>query len=128
MLRAVMTDGEPREDEGTSGAPPSSEVARPRKESRGRRAKARTTDEPPKPLPGGGTPDGEKLREAFRAFEVGDFARVRARTRELEKAADPAVREAAAELAARVAVDPIAVVLMLACAAVLVSVAYVWVF
>lgn len=96
-----------------------------KKKKKGKGAEAAPKSEP---LPGAGTSAGDKLREAVRAFEAGDYARVRARTRELESAADPRVREAAAELAGRVAVDPVQLVVILACAAVLVAIAYVWVF
>lgn len=94
----------------------------------GKRSKKRKKEAPPpKPLPGAGTPDGEKLREAVRAFEVGDYVRVRARVADLRKAEDPAIREVAQDLAARIAIDPVQVVVMLACAAVLAAIAYVWV-
>src|SRR5262245_23906691 len=82
----------------------------------------------PPPLPGAGTPDGETLRKAARAFEVGDYALVRRLCAELENAADPSVRDAARDFAARIAIDPVQVVIVLACAAVLVTIAYVWVF
>jgi len=78
-------------------------------------------------LPGAGTPDGDRLREAFRSLEVGDYRRVRARCDELPRARDRGVREAAAELRARTTVDPVQVVVVLACAAFLATIAYVWV-
>jgi hypothetical protein len=90
-------------------------------------AKKKTEPTPPAPVPGRGTSDGDALRQALVAFDAGDHAAVRALTRRLEKADDPAVREAAAKLAARIAIDPIQVVVLAACAAVLFTIVYVWV-
>jgi len=59
------------------------------------------------PLPGEGTPDGARLREASAAFESGDHALVRAHVRALSGASDPKVADAAAALGRKVAVDPI---------------------
>ncbi|HEY8431640.1 MAG TPA: hypothetical protein VIL20_24840 [Sandaracinaceae bacterium] len=98
-----------------------------KKKKKGSKTKKGAAAREPVPLPGAGTPDGDKLREAMRAFEVGDYARVRARTRELASASDPKVREAAADLAERIAIDPVQVVVILACAAVLATIVYVWV-
>lgn len=108
-------------------APPAAPEAKKKKKKKDRAADAAAAKKL-EPLPGAGTPDGDKLREAMRAFEVGDYARVRARTRELAGAGDPKVREAAAALASRIAIDPVQVVVILACAAVLVTIALVWVF
>ena len=81
----------------------------------------------PKPIPGRGTPDGDTLREALKAFDAGDYAAVREITGRLTKAEDAAVRDAAADLAARVAVDPIQIVVLAACAAVLGTIISLWV-
>ena len=96
-------------------APPSSEAEA-----------AKKKDAPP-PLPGAGTPEGARLREAHRLFEVGDFAAVRRLCGELERADDAAVRENAQELARRTTVDPVQVVVVLACAAVFAAIVWVWV-
>ncbi len=80
------------------------------------------------PLPGAGTPDGNLLRRAFRAFDVGDYALVRAELPALEKAEDAAIRDAAADLKQRISIDPVQVVVILACALVLATIVYVWVF
>lgn len=123
-----MADPEkPRETSAES--PPPEEAARPapRKKKAAKSKGEAKAAEAPKPIPGAGTPEGRKLREALRAAEVGDHVRLRRLTRELEEAPDPAVREAAAELAERVAIDPVQVVVFLACAAVLATIAYVWV-
>lgn len=141
MLRAPMADpehdaDEPRDDESAAERPDEASAEahaeqapgaakRPRKN---KKKKGKKAEDAPKPIPGAGTPDGDKLREALRAFEVGDYARVRARARDLEGASDPAVREAAAELAARISVDPVQIVVIGACAAVLAAIAYVWIF
>ncbi len=136
-----MSAEEQSEPEAEAAAEPPPERPKKRKKAKGRKAAAsergaasedgaaaaKEAAPTAATLPGAGTSAGEKLREAHRAFEVGDSARVRARTRELETAADPAVREAAADLAARIAIDPVQIVVVLACAAVLAAIVYVWV-
>ncbi len=83
---------------------------------------------PPKPIPGRGTPDGDRLREAHHAFDAGDHAAVRRITRALiEKTEDAEIRQAAEVLASRIAIDPIQVVVLAACAAVLFTIIWVWV-
>jgi len=79
------------------------------------------------PLPGAGTPDGDKLRDAHRAFEVGDYAQVRRTTRSLADASDPDVTKAASELRARTEVDPIQIGVLLGCLVLLVFLTYVYV-
>jgi hypothetical protein len=81
----------------------------------------------PKPLPGLGTPDGEKLARALRAFEAGNYALVRTLTIELEQAADPEVKEYAKGLRRRIDVDPIQIVVLVACLALFLVIAYVYV-
>lgn len=117
-----MADAEePREPEAARTDEPAATRTKPKKK------KKRVEDAKPAPLPGAGTPDGDKLREAFRAFDAGDYRHVRACLRELERAEDPAVRDAAAELLARISIDPVQVGVVLACAVVLATIAYVWV-
>lgn len=60
-------------------------------------------------LPGEGTEDGARLREAFVAFESGDFAGVRRLAGGLAGSREPDVARVAKELATRVGVDPVAV-------------------
>ncbi|HJL17144.1 MAG TPA: hypothetical protein RMH99_15870 [Sandaracinaceae bacterium LLY-WYZ-13_1] len=91
------------------------------------RADENERKKPPPPLPGAGTRDGEKLREAFRAFEVGDYRRARSRVAELVDAEDAEVREVALDLHERMSVDPVQVVVIVACAAVLFTIVYVWI-
>ncbi|MEC7522018.1 MAG: hypothetical protein VYE22_19185 [Myxococcota bacterium] len=79
------------------------------------------------PLPGAGTREGTKLREAVRAFEAGDFRKVRDRCRDLADAEDAEVRAAAEALRSRIDVDPVQVVVVLACFAVVAAIAYVWI-
>ena len=69
----------------------------------------------PAPLPGQGTPGGDRLREAHAAFDRGDFRRVREVTSELAGAGDRDVAEAAAALALAVKVDPTAIGVLVAC-------------
>lgn len=130
MLRAAMSaPDEPRErdaEEASLDAPPQA-APRPSTKKKPKKKAKKSAEEAPKPIPGAGTPEGDKLREALRAFEVGDHARARARARDLESASDPAVREAAAELLERISIDPVAVIVMLACAAVLGTIIYVWI-
>lgn len=83
-------------------------------------------NEPP-PLPGPGTPDGTKLREAHRAFDAGNYARVRELCRALESSEVPGVADAARDLFRRTTVDPAQIVVMVACAAVLAAIVWVWV-
>lgn len=92
------------------------------------RAMTEPAEENPAPaIPGDGTPEGDLLREALHAFDAGNYALVRARTRALADAKDAGVRAAAADLESRIAVDPIQVVVVLACAAVLFAIIWHWV-
>jgi hypothetical protein len=120
MLRPAMADPEPQDEPAAEADAPPSDTKRERK---------RRTKEKPAPtrLPGAGTPDGDKLREAVRAFEVGDYARVRARVADLKKAEDPAIRAVAEDLGARIDVDPLQIVVILICALVLAMIVYKWV-
>ena len=71
--------------------------------------------ESPPALPGPGTPEGERLREAHAAFDRGDFRRVREVTSELAAAGDRDVVAAAAALALAVKADPTAIGVLVAC-------------
>jgi hypothetical protein len=118
MLRAAMADAEPPRDAPAAESP----------EAKAPRGKKRKKEKPaPVPLPGAGTPDGEKLREAVRAFEVGDYARVRSRVADLKKSDDPAVRAVAEDLSTRIDTDPIQIAVILICAIVLAILVYKWV-
>ncbi|MEZ4336708.1 MAG: hypothetical protein R3B82_08780 [Sandaracinaceae bacterium] len=91
-------------------------------------AKKKKGPPPPAPIPGLGTPDGDTLREAIHAFDAGDHAAVRRITRDLiAKTEDAEIRKAAEALAEKIAVDPIQIVVLAACAAVLFTIVYVWV-
>jgi len=81
----------------------------------------------PGELPGQGTREGSKLREAHRAFDAGDFRMVRQRCDELRDAEDPEVRAAAEALRSRTDVDPVQVVVVLACFALVGAIATVWI-
>lgn len=83
--------------------------------------------ERPEPLPGAGTPEGERLAEAHAAFEVGDYRRVRALCDALAEAPQEEVARAARELRRRTEVDPVQVGVILACLALFVILAYMYV-
>jgi len=95
---------------------------------RKKRKKKKKAKEQAPARPGAGTADGELLADAEAAFERGDYVLVRKRTRELVNASDPEVKAAAADLAARIAIDPVQVGIVVACAIVLAIIVYVWVF
>lgn len=81
----------------------------------------------PPPLPGAGTPEGERLADAHHAFEVGDYARVRAVCGPLREARLEAVARAARDLDARTRVDPVQVAVLCACLLFFLGIAYVYV-
>lgn len=114
-----MADAEELREEGDAPAAPSKKA---RKGAKKRASEAKA------PLPGAGTPEGETLRKAMRALDAGDYALLRTLLGELDRADDPAIRDAAADLRARIAIDPVQVVVIIACALVLTAIAYVWVF
>lgn len=94
-------------------------------------AKKKAEEQPveaPTPIPGRGTADGDALRDALHAFDAGDYVRVRELTGDLADAEDSEVRAAAERLAERIGVDPIQIVVLLACVAVLFTIYWVWVF
>jgi hypothetical protein len=86
-----------------------------------------TSVAPPPPLPGEGTPEGEKLLEAHRAFETGDYRAVRAICNSLVEAPAEDVAGAAAELRRRTEVDPVQTGVVLACVVVLAILVYTYV-
>lgn len=79
------------------------------------------------PVPGAGTAEGETLRAALHAFDAGDYRTVGRLTAELSEAEDAAVREAALALRTRIGVDPVQIVALLACVAILFTIVYTWV-
>ena len=81
----------------------------------------------PAPLPGAGTPEGEALRKAHRAFELGDFRKVRELCAPLSDAPDPSVASAAADLSRRVSVDPVQLAVLGLCLVVFSFIVYVYV-
>lgn len=78
-------------------------------------------------LPGAGTPEGEKLREANAAFEAGNYALVRTLTEPLAKSSDPKVASAANDLVRRVSVDPVQLAFLIACAFALAAITWTYV-
>lgn len=81
----------------------------------------------PEPLPGAGTPEGERLAEAHAAFEVGDYRRLRALCDALAEAPQEDVARAARDLRRRTEVDPMQVGVILACLALFLILAYMYV-
>jgi hypothetical protein len=77
-------------------------------------------------LPGEGTPEGEKLRQAHGAFEVGDYRRVRQLCDELQGGPEQVAR-AAAELRKRTEVDPVQLGVLAGCLAIFLIIVYVYV-
>jgi hypothetical protein len=67
----------------------------------------------PKPPPGAGTPEGEALARAMRAFELGNFAEVRRLCRPLTSASSTEVAEVAKALLRRISVDPMQIAILL---------------
>lgn len=114
------------EGEGAQGV--QADAATPKKK---KKKKASSNEErdasAPAPLPGASTPEGEKLREANVAFESGNYARVRELGRELERAQDPAVVDAARSLVRRVSVDPVQVAFLGACAIALMVITWIYI-
>lgn len=102
-----------------------SAAAKPTKSAKKKRGESGS--EPPAPLPGAGTPEGDDLRDANAAFEAGNYALVRTLTSKLERAADPAVVDAARDLRRRTEVDPVQLAFLGACLVALLVIAYVYV-
>jgi hypothetical protein len=112
----------------TAEDPPEPEAAEPAKKRKKRKKKsAADADAAPVVLPGAGTPEGDRLREANAAFEAGNYALVRSLTGALESASDPKVVDAARDLARRIAVDPVQIAFLLLCLVALCAIAYVYV-
>ena len=61
--------------------------------------------------------EGERVRAALRALEVGDHRRVRELTAGLRDAKSERVRESASKLARRISVDPAQLIVLGLCAA-----------
>ena len=70
---------------------------------------------PQAPLPGAGTPDGDKLARAHLAFEAGNFLMVRELAAALTEGKNDEVAADAKQLLARIGVDPVQVGAVLAC-------------
>lgn len=81
----------------------------------------------PQPLPGEGTPEGDRLAQAHAAFERGDYAVVRKLCAPLVEAPQDEVARAARELRARTQVDPVQVGVVLACLVLFGIIAYTYV-
>jgi len=103
-----------------------------RKKRRGRRSSAsesgQDTTKTAPPLPGAGTPDGDKLAHAHAAFAAGDYARVRRLCDELGGARRDDVAAAARDLRRRTQIDPMQVAVIVLCLILFVAIAYTYVF
>lgn len=92
-----------------------------------KKKKRKREPEPPAPLPGEGTPEGALLREANAAFVAGNYVRVRELATQLRSSSDPKVVDAAADLARRIAVDPVQIGFLVACLVAISIIFYVYV-
>jgi hypothetical protein len=68
--------------------------------------------EPTKPLPGAGTPEGDALARATRAFELGSYAEVRRLCGPLRSSSSAEVADAANALLRRISVDPMQIAVL----------------
>jgi len=96
-------------------------------ETRAERKEPEADEETPPPLPGEGTPEGERLAQAHAAFERGDYARVRELCDTLVEASADDVARAARELRSRTEIDPVQVGVVLACLVLFGIIAYTYV-
>lgn len=120
------------EPESSGAAEPPDEPQSPPASGRARKAKgtgkgAAAEPNAAAPPPGAGTPEGEQLALATRAFELGDYARVRQLCNGLREARQDDVARAARELDARTRVDPVQIAVLCACLAFFLWIAYVYV-
>jgi hypothetical protein len=124
-------DGDPEpeesEPEESEVGEPEAEESEPEESEPGESEPGGEAKKKAKPLPGAGTEEGERLRAAHRAFEVGDYRKVRALCDDLLEARDGEVSASARELRGRTAVDPVQVGIVLACLVLLGLIAYVYV-
>ena len=126
--RPSASDGADRASETEQSTPAPAAAAAP-----GARGKRKKDEKPPvwpepgAPVPGAGTPEGDALVEAWRAFEVGDYRRVRELCRGLREARRDEVARAARDLDARTRVDLVQVAALCACLAFFLWIAYVYV-
>jgi hypothetical protein len=77
-----------------------------------------------KTLPGEGTPDGDTLRDAWAAFEVGDYKKARELAQKIQKSEVDGVALAAADVMHRTGVDEVQIAFLTACALAILAIAY----
>lgn len=78
-------------------------------------------------LPGVGTPDGETLRDARAAFEVGDYARARELAARLARSEDREIATAAEDILRRTGVDQVQIAFLVACALAILTIAWIYI-
>ena len=103
-------------------------MARRKRDEEARAEDAQGERQTPTPLPGEGTPEGERLAAAHSAFDRGDYAHVRELCAPLVEAPQDDVARAARELRARTEIDPVQVGVVLACLVLFGIIAYTYVF
>lgn len=122
-LRMDSAEDEVSEPEASESSAP------PEKDAGDGDASGEGTESSPPARPGEGTPDGERLRELERLFEVGDYAGVRRSAAALlDRCEDDEVRAAAEAILRAVQVDPVQLAVLIGCAAVLTAIGFTWVF
>lgn len=78
-------------------------------------------------LPGAGTPDGETLRAAWIAFEVGDYREARVLATRVARSEDRGVAAAAEDVLRRTGVDQVQIAFLVACALAILTIAWIYV-
>lgn len=78
-------------------------------------------------LPGAGTPEGDELRDAWAAFEVGDYRKARELATRLEKSDDADVRKKANEILGRTGVDQVQIAFLVACTLAILTIAWIYI-
>jgi hypothetical protein len=80
-----------------------------------------------KTLPGEGTPDGDTLRDAWAAFEVGDYRKARELAQKIQKSEVDGVALAAADVMHRTGVDEVQIAFLAACALAIIAIAWIYI-
>lgn len=78
-------------------------------------------------LPGAGTPDGEALRDARAAFEVGDYRRARELAARISRSEDREVAAAAEDVLRRTGVDQVQIAFLVACTLAILTIAWIYI-
>ena len=78
-------------------------------------------------LPGVGTPDGDALRDARAAFEVGDYKHARELAARLTRSEDREIAAAAEDVLRRTGVDQVQIAFLVACALAILTIAWIYI-